>query len=101
MTGVQTCALPISVVSLIPTRVGNGALEELERQGLFSEPTLAMLEEAQEFGIQLGGARVFADLWDLRRFARCERCFEARQARLHQMNCEQRALPQVECACGT
>ena len=31
------------VVSLIPTRLGNGAMEELQRQGLFEPPTLSDL----------------------------------------------------------
>jgi len=89
------------VISLIPTRAGNGGLEELMRQGHFSEPTLAMVEAAHDYGVGYGLARVFADLWDLRRFAKCEKCFDRRQERLHKMNCEQLVLPHVECSCGT
>jgi radical SAM enzyme (TIGR01210 family) len=36
------------VVSLIPTRLGNGAMEELQRQGQFEPPTLSDLEMAIE-----------------------------------------------------
>lgn len=88
-----------SVVSLIPTRAGNGALDELARQGLFSEPTLEMLEDIVDYGVGLQSARVFADLWDLRRFSKCPKCFEAREARLHRMNCVQQVLPRVSCGC--
>ena len=87
------------VVALIPTRAGNGALDELARQGQFSEPQLDMVEEIADFGVGLGKARVFADLWDARRFSTCPKCFEAREARLHRMNCTQTILPRVDCEC--
>ena len=60
------------------------------------------LEAALDYGVVRAGgkARVFADLWDLRRFSKCERCFDARQARLHRMNVEQRVLPAISCACS-
>lgn len=88
-----------SVVSLIPTRVGNGALNELARQGLFGEPRLDMVEEIADYGVGLEKARVFADLWDARRFSKCPKCFEAREERLHRMNCTQTILPRVDCEC--
>ncbi|HUS36282.1 MAG TPA: radical SAM protein [Verrucomicrobiae bacterium] len=87
------------VISVIPTRTGNGGLDELERQGLFSEPHLGMLEEVVDYGIGLKRARVFADLWDLRRFSKCPKCFEQREKRLHQMNCAQEVPPRVACDC--
>jgi radical SAM enzyme (TIGR01210 family) len=87
------------VVSLIPTRSGNGAMEELERQGLFSPPRLATLEAVQAYGIGLRKGRVFADTWDLERFSDCPACFPARRKRLETMNVEQRVLPPVTCAC--
>jgi archaeosine synthase beta-subunit len=82
------------VVSLIPVRVGNGALEALE----FSPPGLESLETALAQGIDLGRGRVFADLWDLGVFSNCSPCFEARRARLARMNLSQSIQPQVECA---
>jgi uncharacterized Fe-S cluster-containing MiaB family protein len=87
------------VVSVIPTRTGNGAMDELARQGLFSEPSLGLLEELADYGVGLRRARVFADLWDLRRFSKCAICFDAREERLHRMNCEQRVLARVVCDC--
>jgi hypothetical protein len=85
------------VVSVIPTRAGNGALDELARQGLFAEPRLELIEEILGYGVGLGRARVFADLWDLRRFSKCPKCFEARSERLNRMNCEQVVLERVSC----
>jgi radical SAM enzyme (TIGR01210 family) len=87
------------VVSLIPTRTGNGALDELARQGQFVEPNLQLLEEVIDYGVGLGSARVFADLWDLRRFSKCPKCFDAREERLHRMNCTQKVLERVQCDC--
>jgi archaeosine synthase beta-subunit len=87
------------VISVIPTRAGNGGLDELQRQGLFTEPDLPMLEDVVDYGIGLKRARVFADLWDLRRFSKCPKCFGQRETRLHQMNCAQEVLPRVACDC--
>ncbi len=90
-----------SVVSIIPTRAGNGALDVLAERGEFAEPPLAMLEAALDFGLALARGRVFADLWDLGRFRACDSCFGDRARRLAQMNLAQRTLPEVSCAeCG-
>ncbi|MBI1839374.1 MAG: radical SAM protein [Verrucomicrobia bacterium] len=89
-----------TVVSLIPTRVGNGALDRLRDAGLFREPPLEALEEAFEYGLSLRRGRVLADLWDLKRFSRCEACFGERRNRLEQMNWTQKARPPAACAAG-
>ncbi|MFN0066305.1 MAG: hypothetical protein ACKVYV_01595 [Limisphaerales bacterium] len=91
------------VVSLIPTRGGNGAMEELAAAGHFTPPTLATIERA--FATALGrahpGLRIFLDLWDLDRFAACADCLTARRARLGRMNLAQRQEPAVPCpVCG-
>ena len=89
------------VVSIIPTRGGNGALDALAADGLFAEPRLSVLEDAHDLGLSLSRGRVFADLWDLERFARCPSCFPARRARLARANRTQRVLFRVSCtACG-
>ena len=89
------------VVSLIPVRAGNGALDALAESGAFAPPRLATLEEALERGLGLGRGRVFADLWDLHRFADCASCLPQRAARLHAMNLSQAILPAVACpSCG-
>ena len=84
-------------MSLIPTRSGNGALDALAERQEFSEPSLAMLEEAAEFGVRLNQGRVFADLWDLERFGHCPACLPARRQRLERMNLEQIVPPTVVC----
>ena len=85
-------------MSLIPTRAGNGALEELARGGQFVPPTLATLETALAEGLATRRGRVFADLWDLNAFSRCAACFPARQERLAKMNLSQRIEPDIACA---
>lgn len=89
------------VVSLIPTRSGNGAMDALEKRGEFSPTDLATLEEAVASGIALGRGRVLADLWDLERFSRCGACFAARAGRLRAINLAEAVTPLVSCrACG-
>lgn len=92
-----------SVVSLIPTRSGNGALDALAAEGAFRAPQLEDIERSIELALagRPGRGRIFVDLWDLQRFSRCPRCFEARRARLHAVNLEQRVLSGPSCtACG-
>lgn len=89
-----------TIVSLIPTRAGNGAMERLAEAGEFSPPRLSTLERAFDASLKLsGGRRVFADLWDLQKFSACPHCLEQRRARLHEMNLTQRVLPAVSCSC--
>jgi archaeosine synthase beta-subunit len=87
-----------SAVSLIPTRAGNGALEALAQAGSFEAPTLADLERSLALGLEHSRGRVFADLWDLGRFAHCAQCHAVRADRLRLMSLEQRARPAVDCA---
>jgi radical SAM enzyme (TIGR01210 family) len=87
-----------SVVSLIPTRAGNGALEALEQMGQFAPPRLGTLEASHDYGVGLHQGRVFADLWDLERFSECGHCFPARRARLERMNLDQTVEAPVSCA---
>jgi radical SAM enzyme (TIGR01210 family) len=91
--GVECCVV-------IPTRAGNGAMEELQRQGHFTPPRLRSLEEVYEYGVGLRRGRVFADLWDVERFFDCERCGPARAKRLHAMNLTQEPAPRAACDCG-
>ena len=82
------------VVSIIPVRPGNGALEALG----FSPPRLGSLEAALADGIALQRGRVFADLWDLQRFSDCPACFRKRHDRLASMNLSQIHEAAVDCA---
>ncbi len=93
----------VDVCSVIPTRGGNGAMELLSREGRFSPPRLAALEETLDRGLALAGqlnrGRVFVDLWDVERFYDCPSCGPQRAARLRQMNLSQRILPAIPCSC--
>jgi radical SAM enzyme (TIGR01210 family) len=91
-----------TVLSLIPTRPGNGALERLTAAGEFSPPRLATLEKALELALNVrGDGRIFADTWDLEQFSNCSACFEKRRQRIHAMNLSQQIPPAIDCpACG-
>jgi radical SAM enzyme (TIGR01210 family) len=94
-------ACGVGAVSLIPTRPGNGALEQLMETGEFSPPRLESLERALELGLNLKGGRVFADTWNLEQFSNCSACLESRRQRLHFMNLTQEVPPGIECRiCG-
>ena len=91
------------VVSLIPTRSGNGAMDELQRQGLFEPPELSDLEraiedflEGEEGKTSLAGL-VVADLWDADRLEAPACCRAARIERLRRINTIQRNLPLPPC----
>jgi uncharacterized Fe-S cluster-containing MiaB family protein len=104
-----------SVVSLVPTRSGNGAMEVLAAEGWFREPTLVDIERSFAAALAHGAqrptpphgarGRVFVDLWELERFAdnanfadsegaaASASCgFAMRRERLRSMNIEQRIL---------
>jgi archaeosine synthase beta-subunit len=93
-----------TAATLIPTRGGNGAMEELARTGDFSPPALATLEAALAYGIGLHRGRVFPgrvfiDLWDLKPSAsECPHCFPARIERLRAMNLRQTILDPIACS---
>jgi hypothetical protein len=91
-----------TVVSLIPTRPGNGALDRLMETGEFSPPRLSSVEKALQLSLELrSGGRVFADTWNLQEFSRCPDCLENRRQRLNAVNLSQRFLPLVNCpTCG-
>jgi radical SAM enzyme (TIGR01210 family) len=91
-----------TVVSLIPTRLGNGAMERLMEAGEFSPPRLSTLEKALELGLNLRAGRIFADTWNLEPFSACSICLDNRRERLRLMNLAQEFLPSVHCnVCGT
>lgn len=89
------------VVSLIPVRGGNGALEALEAQGHFRRHRMGVLERAHEEALGLGGSIYLADTWELQGFADCGVCFGWRRDRLERMNRLQRVEGAESCAaCG-
>jgi hypothetical protein len=88
-----------TAATLIPTRAGNGFMDDLMAEGRFALPSLRTLELAMEYGLGLKAGRVFVDLWGLRES--CVSCHAARAARLRQMNLQQVVLERIDCArCG-
>jgi archaeosine synthase beta-subunit len=87
-----------SVVSLIPTRAGVSAMDELLRSGEFVPPRLRDLEDAHDQTLHLRRGRVFADTWDLEKFSKCNTCFESRHERLRAMNLSQILQPRIPCS---
>jgi len=94
--GVNCCAV-------IPTRTGNGIMDQLLLSGDFAPPTLRSLETVvdtcvSEFATIDDRRRVFADLWDVEQFSNCEFCLAARIQRLAHMNLTQTRLLPVVCS---
>jgi archaeosine synthase beta-subunit len=88
--GVECCVI-------IPTRGGNGAMEQLRATGSFAPPRLESLEQVLEYGLGLRAGRVFADLWDIEKLFGCQRCSIQRTNRLHSMNRTQTIPPPIHC----
>ncbi|HEY1804469.1 MAG TPA: hypothetical protein VGG45_08295 [Terracidiphilus sp.] len=86
-----------TVATLIPTRGGNGAMEELGKSGDFAPPRLRTVEDALAQGLLLNKGMVFVDLWDAARWPGCPLCREPRIARLRAINLEQRIADPVVC----
>jgi archaeosine synthase beta-subunit len=89
--GVECCVV-------IPTRGGNGAMEQLQAAGSFAPPRLESLEETLEYGLGLRAGRVFADLWDIEKLFQCPLCGIDRARRLDSMNLTQTIPPPIQCA---
>jgi archaeosine synthase beta-subunit len=95
----------VSCISLIPTRSGNGLMEQLADSGKFSPPRIQSMERIQEQGLEYVKAnspttRVFMDIWDAARFCVCDICGPARVNRIQRMNHSQQIEPAIECHCS-
>jgi radical SAM enzyme (TIGR01210 family) len=92
-----------SVVSLVPTRSGNGAMDALATDDEFRAPALEDIERSLALALSHadGRGRVFVDVWDLERFSHCPDCLAGRRGRLECMNLEQRVLPPYSCPAST
>jgi radical SAM enzyme (TIGR01210 family) len=88
--GVECCVV-------IPTRSGNGALDQLQKEGLFVQPRIESIEEVLAYGIGKKCGRVFADLWDIGKFSVCSACTPERIKRLQSMNLFQKIMEPVQC----
>jgi uncharacterized Fe-S cluster-containing MiaB family protein len=98
-----------SVVSLIPVRGGNGALEELALRGELEPVTLPLVETCferarSEVESAFPHTAVLLDTWDLEALAArgagaCARCAGPRVERLRRISLLGRGEPAVECTC--
>lgn len=84
-------------VALVPTRPGNGALDDLRARGAWTPPSPALIEAAVERCAGVSGAVVTVDLWDIDRLLTCRRCAPERRARLESFNRTGRAGAPVPC----
>lgn len=91
--------LGVSVCSVVPVRVGNGMMEQLQRDGWYAPPSLTAMEQALDQCLDIAEARqrVFVDLWDAEKFAVCEICAPLRIERLRRMNYTQQVEQLIEC----
>ena len=82
-------SLNVECCSLIPTRAGNGAMEELATLCYFAPPSLEALEQSLEYGLSLRAGRVQVDLWDIGHVSPHAAFRAERVARLVRMNLSQ------------
>lgn len=83
----------VGCCSIIPTRPGNGILDQLQKSGHFSPPSLSSVEITLEKCLELQLGRVFMDLWDLKQLYHDETNLDHRLSRLVQMNLTQKVIP--------
>ncbi len=86
-------------VSIIPTRAGNGLMDDWQQQGHFTPPRLDSLHMVQQQGMALRAGRVFVDLWNAEQFASCPTCASRQVLAMHDMNLTQTSLPWPTCSC--
>lgn len=86
-------------VSVIPTRAGNGLMDEWQAAGLFTPPQLGDLYAAHRQGLAMEHGRVFVDLWNATQFATCVRCAPRQIAVIEAMNFTQQAVEWPVCTC--
>ena len=94
----------VDCISLIPTRPGNGLMDQLQMEGEFSPPTIRSMEVTLERGLRhvqkrSPTTRVFMDVWDASTFFECPDCGPARVERIQRMNLSQQIEPAVICKC--
>jgi len=87
----------VNCCAVIPTRAGNGIMDDLAAREEFFPPRGTSLEYVLEQGLQLKRGRVFVDLWDVDRFFPCAACSQQRLDRLQSMNLQQTVLSPISC----
>jgi hypothetical protein len=76
-------------------------MDQLLEKGIFTLPDIRSLEKVLEYGIEQQVGRVFADVWDLKLFSKCDKCLAVRIKRLTEMNLGQKFISRIKCACDT
>ena len=76
-------------------------MDYLLEKGDFNLPDIHSLETVLEYGIGLKKGRVFADIWDLGLFSKCNKCLDQRTNRLINMNLRQKIVSQINCTCDS
>ena len=84
------------ICSMIPTRLGNGAMEMLHGLGYVSPPNLKLIEEALKSALELKRGLVIVDTWDLESTGSCV-CSPLRIENIIRMNRSQQPLPLTQC----
>lgn len=79
----------VSCCAIIPVRSGNGILDQLGEDGVFTPPRLSSLESVMLETLSWNRGRVLADLWDARQFADDPAEADSQIARLEAMNLAQ------------
>jgi radical SAM enzyme (TIGR01210 family) len=87
----------VNCCAIIPTRTGNGIMDDLASRKEFRPPRGESLEYVLEQGLQLKRGRVFVDLWDVDSFFPCVLCRKQRLNRLHHMNLYQELSHSISC----
>ena len=80
----------VNCCSVIPVRAGNGIMDQLGNETLFSPPRLSSLETVMRETLSWNRGRVFADLWDAQQFADNPSGTDLQIASLETMNLTQR-----------
>lgn len=102
MRSIETAfAAGAQTVSVIPTRAGNGLMDDWQQQGIFTPPRLESLHRVQQQGLALRAGRVFVDLWNAEQFAACSTCAAGQVQALHEMNLTQTVVPWPVCRCAS
>ncbi len=87
------CEMGTGVVSLIPTRSAEGAMETLRQSGDFTPPTLKLFLEAvrRVHQTMAADARILADVWDLESFGESAEITRSIREELIRLNLSQSA----------
>ncbi len=87
-------------VSVIPVRGGNGAMEQLEKEGQFEPPLASSLEMVLSESVRKSSMVITADLWNWGRLrGLCTICSQSRFSRMQQINLTQSTVEGINCAC--